>query len=309
MGLLVEKPGLLTTVQDGGRWGYQRYGVPVSGAMDVASYRLANQLVGNRDGAAALEITVSGPVLRFEGQTTCAVAGAEFDLRLDGRGCPMNRCWTALDGERLVFGSRRLGTRAYLAVRGGIDVPVVLGSRSTHVASGMGGVEGRALRTGDRLPTGRGDELEETPDGAARGGPAVSLPRGGARVRVIEGPDHDRFEPASRDEFWSTRYVVTPESDRMGYRLQGRPVKARGHRSLISTAVPLGSVQVPPSGLPIILMADRQTCGGYPRIGTVITTDMSIVAQLSSGNWIEFERCGQDVALREQIARERRFLL
>ena len=302
----VAKPGLLTTVQDQGRWGYQRFGVPVAGPMDSIAHRLANLIVGNRPWAATLEVTFVGPVLEFEVDALVAVTGARFDLELDGAAVAPNTSYAARRGHRLVFGSRLEGARAYVAVAGGFDLPMVLGSRATHVASGMGGVQGRALMRGDRLPVGA-EHAREVPAGEVRSN-IVTLPRQGARVRVIPGP-HDRdFGTAGLHRLQMVRYVVTAQSDRMGYRLHGEPLSYTGDGDLISAPAPIGSVQAPPAGEPIVLMADHQTTGGYPRIATVITADLGLVGQLSPADWIEFVVCDHDVALGALIAQERALL-
>ena len=302
----VAKPGLLTTVQDQGRWGYQRFGVPVAGPMDPIAHRLANLIVGNRPSAATLEVTLVGPVLEFEVDALVAVTGARFDLQLDGAAVAPNTSYAARRGHRLVFGSRLEGARAYVAVAGGFDLPMVLGSRATHVASGMGGVQGRALARGDRLPVGA-ERAREVPAGEVRSNIAT-LPRQGARVRVIPGP-HDRdFGTAGLQRLQTARYVVTAQSDRMGYRLHGESLSYTRDGDLISVPAPIGSVQVPPAGEPIVLMADHQTTGGYARIATIITADLGLVGQLSPADWIEFEVCDHDVALGALIAQERALL-
>lgn len=303
MAVVVVSPGILTTVQDDGRWGYQRFGVPVAGAMDRASQRLANLLVGNHRSAATLEVTWVGPTLEFGQDLLFAVGGACFELRLDDAWIPMNVTVRARAGQRLAFGRRLSGARAYVAVTGGFDLPVVLGSRSTHFGSRMGGLAGRALKTGDSLSVGQ-DTARPAREGDTRP-PAVRLPTQGARVRVILGP-HDRlFEQDMLKVFETCRYVVTPQSDRMGYRLDGSPIIPRGGLELISTATLVGSVQIPHSGRPIVLMADRQTAGGYPQIATVITADLPVVGQLALGDWIEFEPCTHERAISMLMAQER----
>ena len=298
----VIQPGLFTTVQDGGRWGYQRFGVPVAGPMDRVSHRLVNLIVGNRSSAATLEVTLVGPQLEFADETLFAVTGGEFELQLDGTSVATNTSHAARAGQCLTFGRRLEGARAYLAVAGGFDLPSVLGSRSTHVASGMGGLEGRALKVGDRLPVGHAGE-RRVRAGRVRAR-VVPVPRQGARVRVIIGPDDDRFGPEGVATLRTTRYQVTAQSDRMGYRLKGARLEQTAGGNLISSAALTGSVQVPTSGEPIILMADHQTTGGYPRIATVITADLPVVGQLSPSDWIEFELCNQEVALRALIEQE-----
>lgn len=306
MSLRIIRPGLLTTVQDLGRWGFQTLGVPVAGPMDRASHRLANLLVQNPPDAATLEVTLVGPDLEFEAETIFALTGAEFEVRLDGGAVPMNTVWWAPRGGCLTIGSRRLGARAYLAVAGGIAVPPVLGSRATHLTSRTGGVEGRALAAGDRLPVG--------PPRAGRAsvgkrlGPAVSLPDGGARVRAIRGPQDDLFLESAIETLQTGRFVITAQSNRMGYRLEGPVLVHRGSAETISDATPIGTLQVPASGQPILLMADGQTAGGYPKLATVITADLSVAGQLAPGEWIEFELCDRRVAVSALIAQERRLM-
>ena len=302
MAVRVIKPGMLTTVQDSGRWGFQARGVPVAGPMDPFSCRLANALVGNDRGAAGLEITLLGPELEFETERVIAVSGAEFDLTLDGRAVPMDAPFVASAESRLRFGARRRGARAYLAIAGGIATLPVLGSRSTHLISAMGGLDGRALRAGDRLVLGDATHTRSTPPAAPR---HVPLPDHQARIRVLPGPQADYFSADSLDVLQSAPYVIGQQSDRMGFRLDGpRLTHARG-ADIISDATPLGVLQVPASGLPILLMADRQTTGGYPKIATVITADIAVAGQLSPGDAISFVVCTPREALAALIAQER----
>jgi biotin-dependent carboxylase-like uncharacterized protein len=299
----VIKPGMLTTIQDVGRWGFQARGVPVAGPMDPVSHRLANALVGNGRDAALLEVTLVGPELVFDDERLVAVAGAEFDLSLDGRPVPSRAPFTVAAGSHLRFGARRLGARAYLAVSGGITVAPTLGSRSTHLVSAMGGVAGRALMAGDRLPLGdpaRPQGLALAPQAAV-----VALPGHRATVRVLPGPQVDYFSPDALDVLQSAPYLVGHHSDRMGFRLDGpRLTHARG-ADIISDATPLGALQVPASGQPILLMADRQTTGGYPKIATVIAADMTIAGQLAPADTISFVVCTPHDALTALIAQER----
>ena len=317
MGLLVIRSGLLTTVQDLGRWGHQHRGVPVAGAMDTTSHRLANRLVGNPESAATLEVTVTGPELVFDAPAVFAVAGAEFELSLDDVPVAMNQRCVAAAKQTVTFGTRLAGARAYLAFAGGVDVPVVLGSRSTHLTSGMGGLAGRALRPGDRLPVGLspsdrfpvGTSPEPRPaPGPPASGPPIAgvtpLPKEGARVRVLEGPDTDVFGKGEMARFCTTQYRVTSESNRMGYRLSGRRLTRSNLDDPLSSAIPNGSVQVPASGEPIVLLADRHTVGGYPRIATVISADLPVLGQLTASHWIEFETCSHETARRALLALE-----
>ncbi len=291
--LTVVRAGILTTVQDLGRWGHQANGVPVAGPMDAYSHRLANRLVGNDRDAAVLEITLVGPELLVHGHVLCAVCGAAFELSVDGRPAPRNQPFEVRRGERLTFGRRVAGARATLAIRGGIDLPPVLGSRATSLVSAMGPFDGRALAAGDVLPIGS-DMARPIP--AASAWP-LRLPEGGAPLRVIVGPHDQRFTADARDLFLRARFVLTTKSNRMGYRLDG-PVLSHGPGAdILSDATPIGSVQVPKSGQPILLMADRQTTGGYPKIATVIAADLPLAGQLAPGDWVTFVPCARRDAL------------
>jgi len=300
----VLKPGMLTTVQDRGRWGLQAQGVPVAGPMDPCSHRLANALVGNDPDGATLEVTLLGPELEFEVERVAAVAGAEFELTVDGRSVPTNAAFLVASGAQLRFGRRARGARAYLAVEGGIAVSPTLGSRATHLIGAMGGLDGRALGAGDRLPLG-----DSTRTGAALAvhsrAPVVALPERQAPIRVLAGPQHDYFTQDALDVLQSAPYTISNTSDRMGFRLDGpRLTHSRG-ADIISDATPVGALQVPASGQPILLMADRQTSGGYPKIATVISADISVAGQLGPGDQIVFAVCLLHEALAALIAQER----
>jgi antagonist of KipI len=301
--LRVIKPGMLTTIQDAGRWGFQARGVPVAGPMDPVSHRLANALVGNVREAAALEITLLGPELEFEDERLVAVTGAEFEMTLDGKAVRGNAPFVVTAESRLRFGERRRGARAYLAISSGIAVPPMLGSRSTHLVSAMGGAAGRALAAGDRLPLGDPRKVEGAvlaPQPAA-----VALPERHARLRVLPGPQRDYFNRDALEVLQSAPYTIGQNSDRMGYRLEGpRLTHARG-ADIISDATPLGVLQVPASGQPILLMADRQTTGGYPKIATVISADVAVAGQLGPSDTISFAVCTPAEAMAALIAQER----
>ncbi len=291
--LIIEDPGLLTTVQDLGRWGAQHYGVSVSGAMDRVSLRLANRLVGNPEEFAGLEITMSGPKIRFNKNSQVAVSGAEFILRLDGYLVSSDTLLTVESGQILSFGERLNGARAYLAVAGGLDIEPVMGSRSTHLPSKRGGISGRSLRRGDELCVGdfRGESVR--PCSTLKWGRRTF---GGAKVRVIFGLQANWFLPEALDTLCAETYRVGTASDRMGYRMVGAPVHTCGSKELLSQAVSFGAVQVPPSGELIVSMADCQTTGGYPRIATVITADLYLLGQLGPGDWVEFLPCDRAMA-------------
>jgi biotin-dependent carboxylase-like uncharacterized protein len=303
-GVAVIKPGLLTTIQDRGRWGWQAQGVSVSGPMDPCSHRLANALAGNDASAATLEVTLIGPELEFEDERVIAVAGAEFELTVDGRGVPANSAFVVAAGSHLRFGARRRGARAYIAIAGGIDAPAILGSRSTHLVSAMGGIDGRALKAGDHLPLG-------DPRRARRAmsvqplTPVVPLPDAHARIRVLAGPQLDYFSHDALDVLQSGPYTISGQSDRMGFRLDGPQLTHARGADIISDATALGALQVPASGQPIVLMADRQTAGGYPKIATVISADVSVAGQLGPGDTLTFSVCSLGEALSALIAQER----
>jgi biotin-dependent carboxylase-like uncharacterized protein len=287
----VERAGMLTTVQDLGRWGYQSRGVPVSGALDWVSHRLANRLLGNNAGSATLEVTLIGPQLRFESDTAFAVAGAEFKLTLDGKPVERDQSVDARAGSVLAFGERVNGARAYIAVSGGVDTPPVLGSRSTHVLTRMGGHEGRALRAGDAIQSG-----QKQPNRAKA---LFHLyrwhrPSGLSRLRVI--PVDERLA----EYLMRQRFQISPQSDRMGFRLEPKitPGAIFGATSgqLISASVPTGAIQVTPSGQPILLMNDHATTGGYAIAAVVIAADLPRAGQLAPGDWVEFDACSMEAA-------------
>ena len=320
----VLRPGLLTTIQDTGRWGYQDLGVPVSGPMDQVAQRLANALLGNARDAATLEATWLGPELRMEQETRVAVAGADLHATLDGADVPLYAPVRCRAGSVLRFGDRRSGARAYVAFDGGVAVPPVLGSRATHVLSGLGGIGGRALKAGDRVPLGdpHADPAPHHVEPAVvrSGARAESLvavaaadlqvrPAGGARLRVLPGPQAEHFAPSALEALQSTRYTISPQSDRMGYRLSGgTSMSCATGGDMISDVAFVGGVQLPPSGDPILLMADRQTSGGYPQIAVVITADLPRAGQLGPGDWIEFEVCDRADAIAALVEMEGRLL-
>jgi biotin-dependent carboxylase-like uncharacterized protein len=299
--ITIVRPGMLTTVQDLGRCGYQGLGVPVAGPMDWYSHQLANQLAGNDPGAAALELTMIGPELQTDGDVTCAIAGAALELTIEGRaltysedqgsGIAAAGRFVLRGGARLRFGARRAGARATLAFGGGIDVPPTFGSRATHIVSRMGPYGGRQLRAGDQFTIGAAGPP------APPKGSALPLPSESARVRVLPAPHRARFTDDAWASLTCSTYLVTPQSNRMGYRLEGPALLHVCGADILSEATPIGSLQVPASGEPILLMADRQTTGGYAVIATVITADLPIAGQLAPGDRIAFVPCTRDEAL------------
>ena len=283
--LRVINPGLNTTVQDRGRTGYQRLGIPVSGALDTVALAAANVVVGNAPGTAALECLYQGPTLEIEAEwARLAVAGGSVALEVtepDGR---TTRRVSALESVTLARGARaRLvitgpGISGYLAAEGGIDVPEIMGSRATYARAGIGGLHGRALRTGDALPLAR--EADPERDEVRQPGVTFDVPD---CVRVALGPQDDHFTEGAVRKFLQAAYTVTPASDRMGLRLSGPSLEHAKGFNIVSDGIPLGAIQVPGDGQPIVLLADRQTTGGYPKIATVISADEPRLAQLVPG--------------------------
>lgn len=289
----VLEPGLLTTVQDLGRYGHQRYGFSPAGAADPAALILGNRLVGNDPGAAALEITLLGPVLRFTQPAVIAVTGADLGAMLGETPVPVGTVVAAAAGEILRFRGGASGCRAYLCVAGGIDVPPVLGSRSTDLLGRVGGVEGRPLRAGDRLPVGAA-HAAAVPGRRLRWTFVAEDP---VELRVVLGPQRDHFPDETVEVLASGTYEVLPSSDRTGVRLRG-PALARAREEVLSEGQALGAVQVPPDGQPIVLLAGRATVGGYPKLGVVVTPDVARLAQARPGDRVRFRIVTPEEALR-----------
>ncbi|HDX8346009.1 TPA: biotin-dependent carboxyltransferase family protein [Aeromonas dhakensis] len=279
----VLRAGVLTTVQDLGRQGYRHLGVALCGALDPEALICGNRLVGNEPGCAGLEVTFGPVELRFLEDGWLALTGADFEAVLDD--IPIWCGWShpVRAGQTLKLRGTKYGMRAYLALSGGIDVPLVMGSRSTDLKAGFGGFKGRALLVGDRLSLGTSDY-----DGPRRGGP---LRYWHSSIRVLTGPDWTTFAPPSQQVFWQQEWLVSQDSNRMGYRLQGDELHFSEPLSLLSHAVWPGIIQVPPSGQPIVLMADAQTTGGYPRVGQVIEADLWLLAQSRPGTRLKFVPC------------------
>lgn len=299
MSITVLHGGLQTTVQDLGRYGAQKYGVIVGGAMDPVSMRVANLLVGNMEGEGVLEITLFGTTLQFEQDQLVAITGGDLQPSIDGQPAPMWRPVLIRKGSVLQFKSAIKGCRAYVAFAGGIEVPRVLESKSTYIRAGIGGLSGRALQKGDRLVCGSitGDisrlfiqQLEKQKQAFTWSIDFTQLHsfENKRTIRVMHGSEFHRFSVKSREIFYSTPYQITTKSDRMGYRLEGEPLELSDRFDLLSEGVTYGTIQVPTSGQPIILMADRQTTGGYPKIGQVISADFPGLAQMQPNAEIRF---------------------
>lgn len=282
----VMKPGAFTTVQDLGRYGYLRYGVPLSGAMDPFAYVAANVLVTNSLNSACLEITLFGPELKAMAETEIAITGADLSPTINGAEAPMWQTIKIRKGDIISFGTPRSGCRAYIAVKGGINVPEVLGSRSTYVRGGFGGINGRPLKPGDTI-----HGFEETKHlSFGFTVPEELIPEYPRKytVHVVLGPQKERFTQKGIETFLSSVYTVTPESDRMGYRLEGPKIEHTCGADIVSDAVLPGAVQVPEDGKPIVMMRDAQTTGGYTKIAVVTTPDLSLLAQAKPGNTVQF---------------------
>ena len=306
---VVERAGFLTSVQDLGRTGSRQFGVSTSGALDPFALRVANLLVGNDEGAAGLEITLGGLQLRFEDERIIAWCGGEFDVQIGSRALPAGHVAIVKAGDELKFGRPQTGCRCWLAISGGIDVPDVLGSRSTDLRANFGGLEGRMLRDGDQLSLGA-FQRSQTPaaeDISSWSGPHdwVSPAKRYPVLRFVRGVDWSRFDDVTIQRFTSEAFAVSPDSDRMGVRLEGPELKRQDETDLISEAVAPGTIQVPPSGKPILLLGDCQTIGGYPKIAHVITVDLGIAAQLRAGDRVRFSEVSLQDAHRLLIERER----
>jgi antagonist of KipI len=309
--------GLQTTVQDLGRVGFQSQGVPGGGAMDRTALRLANLLVGNNDGAAVLETTLIGPALKFDEDALVALAGADMEATIEGRPLPMWRAVWVPSGSTMRFGRPTVGCRTYLAIAGGIDVPRVFGSRSTYLRAKFGGCDGRALKPGDIIQHGELSVLSSgilNALGTGGSSPIVARwtiatamrPRysDDALARLVGGAHLGLLTAPSRDALAGASFRVSSSSDRMGYRLEGASLSLRHPIELLSEGTTFGTVQLPPGGAPIVLMADAQTTGGYPRVGEVASVDLPLIAQLKPGDRLRFRFISLEDAQALYLAQE-----
>ncbi|MCG1043565.1 biotin-dependent carboxyltransferase family protein [Mycetohabitans sp. B8] len=310
----VIRAGTLTTVQDLGRTGHRQYGVCTAGALDTVALQVANRLVGNVPGAAGLELTLGPVVLRFPRATRIALTGADFHAMLDDQPVYAWRSLPVQAGQTLTLRAPSIGMRGYLTIAGGIDVMPMLGSRSTDLGSHFGGLAGRALKDGDRLPvaplpaSARNPAfspkapafgvkppswcaLEHLEQGAGHRLGAIA-----ARVRVIPGPEYASFSTQAHAAFWNEDWAITPNSNRMGFRLAGPVLERQSPIDLLSHGVLPGTIQVPPNGQPIVLMSDAQTTGGYPRFGSVIAADLWLLAQARLNQRVHFIQCSLEQA-------------
>ncbi|WP_026582208.1 biotin-dependent carboxyltransferase family protein [Bacillus sp. J33] len=317
--LKIEKPGLLSSIQDLGRTGFQKFGVIASGCMDPLSHRVANLLTGNDGNEPALEITMLGPTVTFEKDALISICGGDLSPEINGKPVRSWRSVFVKKGSELKFGHCRQGCRAYLAVAGGISVPEVMKSKSTYLRAGIGGYNGRAIKAGDLLELDAASELsgkmmdylshhlehesfiENDWSITAELIPAFES---NTVIRIVKGRQYELFSKDSRSSLFEASFKVTPQSDRMGYRLKGPFLSLKEPAELISEAVNFGSIQVPPDGNPIVLLADRQTTGGYPKIGQVAYVDLPLLAQAKPGDTLRFTEISHEEAQRLYLNRE-----
>jgi biotin-dependent carboxylase-like uncharacterized protein len=301
--LVVLSAGPATSIQDAGRFGWQRYGVGPSGAMDRRSLALANAIAGNPPGTGAIEFALAGGRFRVEGGAArVALAGADCTLKIDGAAVPGLASATARDGQTIEIGPARAGMFAYLAVAGAFTLTPTLGSLSLHHRTGVGGLQGRSLRAGDRLPLG----LPQPPGNELA---VLEPPRGhSGPIRIVLGPQDDHFTPAAIDALVNSAYTISEQADRMGLRLNGPQLEhsAKGY-NIVSDGIPTGAIQVPGNGLPLILLADRQTTGGYPKIATVISWDLPRLVQCRPGTDLRFAIVDRAEAVRIARAEDEAF--
>jgi biotin-dependent carboxylase-like uncharacterized protein len=281
------KSGLFTTVQDLGRYGYLKYGIPISGAMDTFSLVAANILVANNSNDACLETTLFGPELQALTRTQIAITGGDISPKINGQNVPTWQTLEIQKGDVISFGKVENGCRAYLSIRGGINTPLVLGSRATYVRGGIGGINGRQLKTGDII---EGFDRPSLKVGYSMPEDLVPQFTGQFKAHVILGPQADMFTERGINTFLSNSYKVTLEADRMGYRLEGPIIEHKAKADIISDALLPGAVQVPKNGKPIIIMRDAQTTGGYPKIAVAIIPDVSLLGQAKPNDIIEFSK-------------------
>jgi allophanate hydrolase len=287
--LKILRHGPLMTIQDGGRYGFRASGVSTSGAIDLASHAIANALVGNDREAAAIEFALAGGTIEADEDVMIAMTGGACRIEIDGQPVPPWESHVLRKGQRLEIGALRGAVWGYLAISGGISTTPVLGSRSTHLRTGLGGLDGRSLAAGDILPLDKPGDLELL---------ALGLPwfRRPGPIMVVPGPQDDYFNPETWATFTSAPFVVTASRDRMAMVLDGPALKAAKGHDIISDATVVGSIQVPGSGKPIVLSADGQTTGGYPKIATVASVDLARLAQLPSGQHFRFKAVSADAA-------------
>ena len=303
MELIIKKAGMLTSVQDLGRWGYQSSGVPVAGAMDLPALRLGNVMLGNPEGAATLEVTLLGPEIEVKGAGAAVFAGADLGFSVNGKAVGSWRTVGLNDGDVITFtGMKEKGCRGNLCFAGGVDVLPVMGSRSTYMRAKIGGFEGRALKKGDVLKIGKPTALCMGLDGFCLPKELHLVPDTNAPLVIITGLQEDAFTEEGKKLLFESEYTITADSDRMGCRLEGPKI---GHTEkgadIVSDGIPLGAVQIPGHGMPIIMLADRQTTGGYTKIGVLTPLSIEALVQKMPGSKVSFRRADISEGIAEQL--------
>ncbi|PHD55307.1 biotin-dependent carboxyltransferase family protein [Bacillus wiedmannii] len=307
--------GMFTTVQDLGRSHYQQYGVPVGGAMDQSALRMINMLVGNEENEAGLEMTIMGPKLLIKKTTLLAIGGANMEPLLNGKRIPLWRPILAEEGSMLCFGKVKSGCRAYVTFAGGIHIDRTMGSKSTYIRAAIGGIEGRMLKKGDYFQIGTHTEMashciqnlqndERNKTKWVISSSILPQYKKYSKLRVITDFEYDQFTEESIQAFFTKEYKVSNYADRMGYRVEGEVLNRVEEKGILSSPVTFGTIQVPNGGQPIILMADRQTTGGYPRMGNIISVDLPLLAQLKPGDYVSFEKITLEEAEQLYIEQE-----
>lgn len=305
MGIRVLKAGMLTTVQDLGRTGYQSQGFSVAGVMDVRSFKIANLLLDNPENEAVLEFTLIGPTLQFTSETIIAITGGDFTPTLNGESAPMYQALYINRGDILKFGSARTGSRGYIAFSSYLDIPVVMGSRCTNLKSGIGGFKGRKLKDEDYINF--RIKRRYLPYFLSRKLKPDDFSQESATLRVVMGPQDTMFDRKGIETFLSQDYTVTSDFDRMGCRLEGPFIAAKESADMISDGIAYGSVQVPSHGKPIILLSDRQTTGGYPKIATVASVDIPKLVQRKTDHRVRFTAVSVQEAQKLYLEEERAY--
>ncbi|MDR1018417.1 MAG: biotin-dependent carboxyltransferase family protein [Lachnospiraceae bacterium] len=296
MAIKIIMPGAYSTIQDSGRFGYEDSGIGTSGVMDMEAYKAANYLVGNQKDEAVIEMTFMGMTIEFLDDTIFSLTGGEMDGNLDNEVVSMNKAIFANKGETLTLSMVKSGCRTYIGFAGGIDVPVVMGSRSTNVKCNLGGLEGRALKANDEVKIGEIQDLRSYFDTIKdRQVEERTFPKE-ITLRVIEGPQIDMFTKRGIETLYNSTYEVSDQSDRMGYRLSGEPIETISGSDIVSDGISLGAIQVPANGKPIILLADRQTTGGYAKIAGVCSFDIPALAQATPGIKLHFKKISLEEA-------------
>ena len=299
--LKVRRAGMLTSVQDLGRWGFQSSGVPVAGAMDLPALRIGNAMLGNPEGAAALEVTLLGPELEVCGGGAAVFAGADLGFSVNGRAVGSWRVVELKSGDVISFTGPKNGCRGNLCFAGGVGVPLVMNSRSTYMRAKIGGFEGRALKNGDVITTGEPSPLWKRLDGFTLPPELNPALPADAPLSLMTGLQEDLFTEKGRATLFSSEYTITSESDRMGCRLDGAKIEHVKGGDIVSDGVPLGAVQIPSHGMPIVMLADRQTTGGYTKIGVLTPLSIEALVQKMPGSPVRFRKASIDDGTAEQM--------